>query len=72
MKSDALLSWVTGVTTIQSQEDRCECGTETDEHEDSCPAQFGTCGDCPVCGSLSPWRCGHIDEDGNVIEEEES
>lgn len=22
------------------------------------PARFGECGDCPECGSLSPWRCG--------------
>jgi len=53
------------------QPDRCECGTKTNKHADSCPAMFGACGDCPVCGSLSPWRCGHIDEDGNVIDDEE-
>lgn len=53
------------------QPERCECGTDTDEHGDSCPAMFGSCGDCPVCGSLSPQHCvGEcIDEDGNVLED---
>lgn len=27
-------------------------------YDDSDPAGFGNCGDCPECGSLSPWRCG--------------
>jgi hypothetical protein len=22
----------------------------------------GQCGECPACGSLSPWRCGCIEE----------
>jgi hypothetical protein len=56
---------------VLANADRCECGTDTDEHADSCPAQFGTCGDCEVCGSLSPWRCGHYDGDGNLIDEDE-
>lgn len=54
-----------------TREERCECGTETGVHEDSCPAQFGICGDCEVCGSLNPGTCGHYDEDGNLIDEDE-
>jgi hypothetical protein len=30
------------------------------------PARFGECGDCPECGSLSPWRCG-CDVSPNVV-----
>lgn len=41
---------------------------EADGCPDSDPRGFGACGDCPECGSLSPWRCGcdvaDEDEDG--------
>lgn len=40
--------------------DHADCGEE---------CGYGDCGDCPECGSLSPWRCGcnvdldELDED---------
>jgi hypothetical protein len=44
-------------------ESRCECAGEDGDHEDSCPAMFGACGDCPECGSLNPSTCGCHDEE---------
>ena len=35
-----------------------EAATMPADSDSDDPARFGECGDCPECGSLSPWRCG--------------
>lgn len=50
------IGWTPETVTVTRLEDEDDV-----PEDDSDPAGFGACGDCPDCGSLSPGRCGCAD-----------